>query len=133
MGKLSSKIQKKLSELETLSQDVEVPQKQFDPRPDLTEDTHLWETLILLSTKVKRLDKFNQTLTAVLNGFRCGGTKLVAINGKYVIRPIIGADYGWTSQKDYDYWKNKYLMSWVDDLKPLLIELQQHYEVSPDG
>lgn len=97
-----------------------------DPRPDLTEDSILWEAFLSLAAQE------NQKLFEALHGFRCCGTRLVqatsgTLAGMYVLRPDIdptGAN-AWTSQEEYETWKTKYLKPLEPRLLKVLKQLNQ--------
>ncbi len=66
-----------------------------DPRPDLREDSRLWEQLLALAVEMDEL------LAEALFAIRWGGSRLVVINGHYAIRPQIGPGC-WLKKEDYE-------------------------------
>jgi hypothetical protein len=94
----------------------ETPLPLRDPRPDLTEDSHLWTALLELT------DEYDEELSSILNGFRCGGTRLKFGDSRWVLRPDVGPG-GWRSLDEYNEAKEKYLKDWFGVLLALLDEL----------
>lgn len=94
----------------------------LDPRPDLTEDSCLWEEVF---QAVKGGPK---ELYAVLRGFRGMGLRIVSGNGGgYVMRPYIDPSgmAGFSSQEDYEYWRDNYLKNHIKAITGLLKLLEQ--------
>lgn len=91
-----------------------------DPRPDLSEDHHLWKRFLKLAANMPD-EKEAYELTGVLNGMRCGGTLLVqGKNGGYVLRPLIDPERGWASQEDYEELRDKFLKPHFEKVKVVL-------------
>ncbi|MCP1306435.1 hypothetical protein [Paenibacillus tyrfis] len=112
-------------------QEAAPPEK--DPRPDLTEDAHLWAHLLLMA-----LDKDKEggrvygevdTLCGVLNSFRCAGTRLRAGKSIWVLKPDIDPTgrVAWESQAEYDDFKARYLQQWGDVIPELLKQLTRKH------
>ncbi|WP_143014376.1 MULTISPECIES: hypothetical protein [unclassified Paenibacillus] len=102
-----------------------------DPRPDLADDMHLWHVLLKMAAeddqragRVYGVD--DNTLCGVLNGIRCGGTRIRPGKNGWVIRPDIdpSGHTAWTTQEEYDYIKARYLQPWVSQIAGLLQELK---------
>lgn len=72
-----------------------------DPRPDLQEDTKLWNKLLNMAT---------DDLKYTLHGFRCAGARLINTNAGYVMRPEFNKNSLWDNQAEYDRDKNKFLV-----------------------
>jgi hypothetical protein len=78
--------------------------KMDDPRPDLTNDTELWITFLMIALIV------DEQLAYILHGFRCAGARLIKANAGYVLRPEFNKDSLWDNQGEYDRDKKQYLM-----------------------
>ncbi|MEK8132924.1 hypothetical protein WMW72_34085 [Paenibacillus filicis] len=105
------------------------PPYHIDPRPDLTEDHHLWAALLELAAE------YDEELTALLNGFRCGGTRIRFGDTRWTLRPDIDPSgrAAWSSQAEYEGERNKYLREWAGVLTALLDVLTKRIprEVKP--
>ncbi|MGI9862325.1 hypothetical protein SDD30_13185 [Moorella naiadis] len=88
-----------------------------DPRPDIKEDSVLWEKL--LNLKMVALD---YDVCWLLHGFRCQGTVLVKHNDTYVLRPLVGKD-GWESAEEYKKQRDIYLVPHRDKIALALKEV----------
>ncbi|MCM3746560.1 hypothetical protein M3223_04245 [Paenibacillus pasadenensis] len=74
-----------------------------DPRPDLAEDSKLWGELLRIAAGYQLVDREKcMAFAATLNYLRGGGTRLVAGNKIWVLRPEIDCNKGWQSQEEYD-------------------------------
>lgn len=91
-----------------------------DPRPDLQEDHQLWCRLLELA-----MERHGEELAGILNGFRCGGTRLKKGKTSYLLRPDIDPNgkVAWESVAEYEQMKNKYLEPWRKEVVALLKEL----------
>lgn len=91
-----------------------------DPRPDLLEDHQLWTRLLELA-----MEKHGEELAGILNGFRCGGTRIREGKKGYVLRPDIdpAGNVAWQSAEEYEKMKAKYLEQWRNEVAALLKEL----------
>ena len=66
-----------------------------DPRPDLKEDSHLWEIVLDIAER-------NYTEAyRILHGFRCGGARLKQGAHTIKMEARIGSDHLWQSKKEY--------------------------------
>lgn len=88
----------------------------FDPRPDIEQDSELWNQLLNLEVAIKH------NVSWILHGFRCQGTLLVKQNGQYVLRPLIGEN-GWRSVEEYKKYRDIYLVPQRDKIATALKEL----------
>ncbi|WP_256846869.1 hypothetical protein [Paenibacillus sp. Pae108] len=110
-----------------------------DPRPDLTDDVHLWADLLLMADgkdkEAGRIYGEVDTLCGVLNGFRCGGTRLRAGKSMWVLKPDIDPSgiAAWESQAEYDDFKARYLQQWGDVIPDLLKALTQKHPLPREG
>ena len=77
---------------------------QYDPRPDLTEDSQLWKKILKIA------EITDEKAYHILHGFRCGGAKLEIKNNKVNMKPRIGEDYLWQSQEEYNKDRKEWLM-----------------------
>lgn|GEM_PF-3436479 len=101
-----------------------------DPRPDLAEDSHLWNELLRIAHTFHPLDaEKSAEFCAVLNGMRCGGTRIRAGKSGWVLRPDINPTgrVAWSSQAEYDEMKEKYLARWLDWLRIALKRLNEKH------
>lgn len=91
-----------------------------DPRPDLQEDHQLWIRLLELAMK-----RYGEELAGILNGFRCGGTRLKQGKKGYILRPDVDptGKVAWESTDEYERMKSKYLEPWRNEVAELLKEL----------
>jgi hypothetical protein len=76
----------------------------YDPRPDLKEDSRLWEKVL------KKAETKDNRVYFILHGFRCGGAKLEIKDDKVNMKPRIGENYLWQSRKEYNKDRNQWLM-----------------------
>ncbi|WP_025847636.1 hypothetical protein [Paenibacillus ehimensis] len=132
MGIMSKHVKSQQEEARTqIPQDDVVPFKSLpswmDPRPDLKADSELWFQLLQLAEK--RSEEFQR----VLNYFRCAGTRIRAKQDKtgWVLRPDIDTTgrRAWSSQEEYNEFKEKYLMPWIGTLGEILKELAERCPV----
>jgi hypothetical protein len=101
-----------------------------DPRPDLAEDSHLWNELLRIAYEFHpQLPEKNAEFCGVLNGMRCGGTRIRAGKNGWVLRPDIDPTgrVAWSSQAEYDEMKQKYLARWLEWLKFALRRLNEKH------
>jgi hypothetical protein len=73
-----------------------------DPRPDLPEDSFMWEQLIYLAQS-------DQTVVQLLFALRCHGMRLMRGKNNWVMRPEIRPDC-FESQQEYEDVKNRWLV-----------------------
>ncbi|SDC69402.1 hypothetical protein SAMN02799630_01204 [Paenibacillus sp. UNCCL117] len=99
------------------------PAYRIDPRPDLTEDQDLWTALLEL------VAEYDEELTALLNGFRCGGTRIRFGDTRWTLRPEIdpSGHAAWSSQAEYEGQRNKYLTEWSGVLSAVLDVLTERH------
>jgi hypothetical protein len=88
-----------------------------DPRPELKEDSGLWEQLLALA--VAR----DEGLAEALFALRWGGSRLVQINGQYAIRPQIGPGC-WLKKEDYEDVRDIWLAPYKEQVAELLRRLK---------
>jgi len=83
-----------------------------DPRPDLPEDSFMWEQLMNLASS-------DQQIGQLLFALRCHGMRLVRGNTSWVMRPEIRPDC-FTSQEEYEELKTKWLVPHGQQITRLL-------------
>lgn len=88
-----------------------------DPRPDLKEDSQLWERLLALALAE------DKALAEALFAIRWGGSRLVEIKGHYAIRPQVGPG-GWLQKKDYEEVRDIWLAPYKEQVAGLLRRLK---------
>lgn len=88
-----------------------------DPRPDLREDSKLWEQLLALAVEM------DGALAEALFAIRWGGSRLVQINGQYAIRPQIGPGC-WLRKEDYEDVRDIWLTPHKEQVAELLRRLK---------
>lgn len=88
-----------------------------DPRPDLHEDSELWEQLLALAVEK------DEELAEALFAIRWGGSRLVMINGQYAIRPQIGPGC-WLKKEDYEDVRDIWLTPKKEQVAELLRRLK---------
>ena len=76
----------------------------YDPRPDLKEDSQLWEKILKIAEGI------DEKTYHILHGFRCGGAKLEIKNDKVNMKPRIGKNHLWQSQEEYNKDRKQWLM-----------------------
>jgi hypothetical protein len=81
-----------------------------DPRPDLTNDTELWTTFLMIAMLVE------EQLAHILHGFRCAGARLIKTNAGYVMRSEFNKNSLWDNQGEYDQDKKQYLVKYADKI-----------------
>ncbi|MCD9026027.1 hypothetical protein [Cohnella silvisoli] len=107
---------------------LEPPFIEVDPRPELQQDTEQWTTLLKLAFMK------SEELCGVLNGIRCGGTRLkvgrTSNGNRWTLKPDIDSSgrLSWASQADYEEARDKYLMPHMAAVTELLKELAGRYE-----
>jgi hypothetical protein len=87
------------------------PPASHDPRPDLMEDSSLWDALLRIAET--RSEKFAGTL----HGFRCGGTRIKRGKLGWVLRPDVDPTgrTAWESQAEYDEFKERFLKPYIEN------------------
>mgnify|MGYP001175584185 CR=1 FL=1 len=87
------------------------PPASRDPRPDLKEDSALWDALLRIA------ETRNEQFAGVLNGFRCGGTRVRKGKSGWVLRPDIDPTgrAAWESQDEYDEFKERFLKPYIEN------------------
>ena len=91
-----------------------------DPRPDLEDDHHLWERLLTLSLNIPDEEK-GLDLCGVLNGLRCGGTRIVrGKSGKFVLRPLIDPEIAWKDREEYEEIRDRFAKPYSTEIASLL-------------
>jgi len=112
-----------------------------DPRPDITEDSHLWANLLQMAAEQDKeagrvYGEHDNTICGVLNGFRCNGTRLKAGSmrgeGIWSLQPDFEPTEAWESQEEYDDFKKRYLGPYGTLLINLLRELTKRHPL-PNG
>lgn len=73
----------------------------FDPRPDLADDSWLWDWLL------KRLVGEDQVL---FHGFRCAGFRLRRRGERFVLEPTILPALGFTTQEEYQAFRAQWMI-----------------------
>jgi hypothetical protein len=81
-----------------------------DPRPELEQDSNLWELFISVSYLM------DEQLAYILHGFRCAGARLLKSNSGYIMRPEFNKDSLWDNQAEYDNDKKQYLIRCTDKI-----------------
>ncbi|MCF8001701.1 MAG: hypothetical protein K9K76_07600 [Halanaerobiales bacterium] len=76
----------------------------YDPRPDLKEDSQLWQKVL------KTAEKIDKKAYYILHGFRCGGAKLKTENGEITMISRTGRKHLWQSKKEYMKDRKKWLI-----------------------
>jgi hypothetical protein len=89
-----------------------------DPRPDLKEDSRLWEQLLALAVAE------DEALAEALFAMRWAGSRLVTVNGHYAIRPQIGPGC-WIRKEDYEDVRDIWLAPKKEQVARLLKKLQK--------
>ncbi len=88
-----------------------------DPRPDLREDSRLWEQLLALTVEM------DEPLGEALFAMRWAGSRLVTVNGHYAIRPQVGPGC-WLKKEDYEDVRDIWLAPHKDQVAELLRRLK---------
>lgn len=104
-----------------------------DPRPDLAEDSHLWNELLRIAYQFHPMEpEKSAEFCGVLNGMRCGGTRIRPGKSGWVLRPDIDPTgrVAWSSQAEYDEMKEKYLARWMEWLRFALKKLGEKHPFS---
>jgi len=117
------------SEPETIQIHTPPPHWQ-DPRPDLAEDHELWNELLKIAYHFHPMEpEKSAEFCAVLNGMRCGGTRIRPGKSGWVLRPDIDPTgrVAWNSQAEYDEMKEKYLARWMEWLRFALRRLNEKH------
>ena len=99
----------------------EPPFIEVDPRPDLVDDSEKWGALLKMALEL------DAVLCGVLNGMRCGGTRIrPARTGSGEMRWILRPDFdpsgrlAWQTQADYEEARDKYLKPQLEEVSRLL-------------
>jgi hypothetical protein len=99
----------------------------MDPRPDLTDDHHIWNVLLRNAYESHPEDsKKSEEFCGVLNGLRCGGTRLRFGKNGWELKPDIDVSgkVAWSNHADYNEMKEQYLVPWSDWVIRALNELK---------
>lgn len=106
----------------------EPPLIDVDPRTDLSGDSEKWSTLLKMA--LERDEK----MCGVLNGMRCGGTRIklgrTPTGGyRWILQPDIDPTgrLAWESQKDYEEMRDKYLKPYFGEVTELLRKLEKQF------
>ena len=78
----------------------------YDPRPDLEEDHHLWQSVLKLA------EQRNKKLYWNLHGFRIAGCKLEVKGESLKMNPAIGDI--WKDKSEYMKDRKQYLLPYKD-------------------
>ena len=72
------------------------------------------------------MERHGEELVGILNGFRCGGTRIREGKKGYVLRPDIDptGHVAWENVEEYERLKNKYLEPWRHQIAKLLKEVE---------
>lgn len=89
-----------------------------DPRPDLKEDSRLWEQLLALAVAE------DEALAEALFAMRWAGSRLVTVHGRYAIRPQVGPGC-WIRKEDYEDARDLWLAPKKEQVARLLRKLQK--------
>ena len=91
-----------------------------DPRPELSEDSALWSTLLEIAFKVDPVK-----LHGKLHFLRAAGTRIKPGQKGYVLRPDIAGPggNGWESMQEYEEVKREWLMEHKGQIAKLLSQL----------
>ena len=94
---------------------------EYDSRPDLKEDHPQWEWII------REAQKVSADLAGVLDGLRCGGTRLKKVKGQWVLRPDVDptGKLAWESVEEYEKMRDEYLMPHKDRVVELLRRMKE--------
>lgn len=92
-----------------------------DPRPDLKEDSRLWNLLLDIAYKN------DKELAGTLHGFRCMGTRIKEVDDRYVLRPDIDplGRRAWESKSEYKEARDKWLRPHAQKIAELLQVLRK--------
>lgn len=96
-----------------------------DPRPDLAEDSELWQELLGIC---HRRYGQNTELFEILRGMRCCGLRIKQGQTGYVLRPEIG-DHGFMDMAEYETMRDKYLVPYKQQIAEMLIILKKEREL----
>lgn len=105
-----------------------------DPRPDLAEDSHLWNELLRIAYHYYEVwPERNEAFCSALNVMRGGGTRIRPGKNGWVLRPDFDETgrRAWQNQAEYDEMKEKYLRPWMECLRRALRELEKKYPSKP--
>jgi hypothetical protein len=127
MGLISKHI-KKTEMIPSLPSEEQIIGKPIyqDPRPDLADDHHLWNELLLYALKFQPQDQQkSEEFCGVLHGLRCGGTRLrLGKNGWELMPDIdISGNVAWSNPAEYNQMKKQYLVPWSDWIAGALNQL----------
>ncbi|ACL69109.1 hypothetical protein [Halothermothrix orenii] len=94
-------------------------QNRYDPRPDLSEDSELWQTVL------KEAEKQDKQVYSNLHGCRCGGARLKTEKGQLKLIPAIGPDQFWKNKEEWDQDRKEFLLPYASDIKEIFIKVQR--------
>jgi len=100
-------------------EEVEMPEPLADPRPDLKEDSALWDRFL------KFANMEDENLAGTLHGFRCMGTRIKIGRNGYVLRPDVdpSGDKAWETKEQYEEARDKWLRPHARKIAKLLQKL----------
>lgn len=88
-----------------------------DPRPDLVEDSDLWEALLDLVGD-------DPDLWGVLHGFRCAGLRIVEGSRGFVLRPRLPSEI-WQTEDEYKKDRERWLLPRKERIAKALARLSR--------
>ncbi len=91
-----------------------------DPRPDLREDSHLWQGVL---KKAKNIDNF---MHGSLHGFRCAGCRLKLEGDTLRLYP---SDH-WKNKEEYNQDKVEYLIPHKEEIRQLFKDIAAEIKTS---
>ncbi len=88
-------------------------ENKYNPRPDLEEDSQLWEQVL------KTAEKIDFKVYSILHGFRCGGAKLIIKNNQLLLNPRFGKQHEWKNPNDWKQDRQDYLILHKETIKSI--------------
>lgn len=125
IGMLKQQEGEKRAENETKKGGWTPPPIWLDPRPDLKEDHEAWSKLLRMACLMDP-PEVGVPLCGLLNGLRCGGTRLKKNSkAKWILRPDIDPTgrTAWSSREEYEEIREKYVVPEGERIAKLLEQL----------
>jgi 2-keto-3-deoxy-galactonokinase len=91
----------------------------YDPRPDLSDDTELWQAVL------EEAKKQDRQVYSNLHGFRCVGCRLQLENEQLKLLPGAAIGQHWKNKKEWKQDRREYLIPFKDTISAVFKAVYQ--------